>query len=95
MEMDKGLVTLEENRQYVIENQECLRKLYGGRYICVVDKNVVDSDKDEFKLVHRIYKKFLDKIVFMSTIEDVVNPKVVALDSQKDVDYGVEFLEYD
>ncbi|MDD5191719.1 MAG: hypothetical protein PHH54_03525 [Candidatus Nanoarchaeia archaeon] len=81
MEMTEQLAAFEKNRQYLIDNRDILRKAYGEKCIAIVDKNVVDSDKDKFGLAKRMYQKFPDNFVFMSTIEDAVNPKTVAMES--------------
>ena len=81
MEYDEQLVAFEKNKQYVLKNQDIVREAYGEKSIAIVDKIIVDSDKNEFELAKRMYQKFPDRFVFVSTIEDVVNLKIFHMES--------------
>ncbi|MEK6935336.1 MAG: hypothetical protein AABW67_00970 [Nanoarchaeota archaeon] len=85
METDKQLVEFEKSKKYAIKNQDVLRRAYGVNYFAMVDKLVVDSDKNEFELAKRMYTKFPDKFVFISNLENILNPKTFTMESPEEV----------
>ncbi|MEK6928550.1 MAG: hypothetical protein AABW65_01170 [Nanoarchaeota archaeon] len=68
-------------REYVRRNEEILRTAYGDRFIAVVGKVVVGSDRDEFVLAKRVQEKFNGREVLIGTIEEVLNRNPVYLES--------------
>jgi hypothetical protein len=79
--MEEDLNALERERNYVIENQDAIRQQYGNSYLAVKDESVIDHDSDKFKLARRIEEKHRDQVVLISSLEDVLNPREVHLDS--------------
>ena len=72
----------ERAKRYVIENEDTIRKIYDRRFIAVVPKGrVVDCDKDEMILARRIEIGFGDKFVLIGTIDDILNPLCIHLES--------------
>ncbi len=81
MEDQKFIEYFEEQKKYVIKHQVSLRKIYGKNYIAIKDLEIIDNDPDQFNLAKKIDERFKDKLVLISTIEDIVNPRIVNLDS--------------
>jgi len=74
----------ERNRDYVIANQETLRKEYGNKFIAVMNQEVIDSGENEFELAKKLYERFEKKHILISNIEEIVNPKVCHLESPEE-----------
>jgi len=76
LEISQVVSQWREQRDYVIINQDSLRKQYGTDYLAVKDRRVVDHDKDEFALAKRMEVRFRKKFVLISTLEMILNPPV-------------------
>ena len=67
--------------EYVIKNKDEIRQVYGQDFIAVKDCGVIDHDKNEFNLAKRIDERFGNEFVLISSLEGILNPKVVDLPS--------------
>ena len=77
-------------REYITENKDKFR-MYEGRSIASTlinneDVYIVDSDTDKFELVRRIDKRFQDKLVLISTLDEILNSKEAELPSSEFVE---------
>lgn len=71
----------EMQRDYVIHNLEAIDAKYGDNYIAVHQCEVVDSDKNEFKLAKRVEAKYQKDYVMISRIKDILIPRTDYLKS--------------
>lgn len=60
----------EMSKEYYKENKNELLKIYKGKYIAIIGKEVIDSDKDFSKLAQRIYKKYGYQTIYMPFVEE-------------------------
>ncbi len=64
---------IDEARRYVIDNQDVLRKKYGGKYIAVREYQVVACDEDRFKLTMDMKENHVyGEVVLIGTIDDII-----------------------
>jgi hypothetical protein len=75
MDMEKCLAECERYKEYVRNNANDLRGKYGSDYIAVLNNQVIDHDKDQFKLAGRIKRNYRGTFVLINTLEDILNPK--------------------
>ena len=67
---------------YVRINEITLRSEYGDSYIAVHPSGrVIDWDLDEFSLVKRVGLDFPGEFILINTIDKIVNPISLCLDS--------------
>jgi len=67
----------QEQIDYVIANQDTIRKQYGSDFIAVQDCQVIDHDKDENALYEKLRGKIKeDKFVLVYTLDEVLNPPI-------------------
>ena len=57
------------NVEWISETVANLRKLYGGRYIAVKDRQVIDSDKSLDKLLSRVRGQEGVTVEFITELE--------------------------
>jgi len=83
---DDSLKAWEEQRDYVIENQEELKEKYGEEYIAVKDKNVVDHDPNYNKLAQRLLNKYPKESdhVFIINVQHLLSPKIEGVEEEKE-----------
>ncbi|MFA5174117.1 MAG: hypothetical protein WC438_02960 [Candidatus Pacearchaeota archaeon] len=86
MEQDEQYQKWLKERAYVIEQKETLKPIHKENYIAVLNQQVIDSDKDEFVLTKRVYEKYPQEFVLVGSIEDIVNPQPVFLESPEGVE---------
>lgn len=43
---------------------------YANKYIAIMHKRIIDSDKDEIRLVRRINKAYPDEVVFIAKVDE-------------------------
>ncbi len=72
---------LEKQKDYVVSNKNALKQKYGGKCIAVRNCKVIDSDKNQVRLLRRTYKQYPRSVVLVSTIEECVNPSTAEVPS--------------
>ncbi|MGD0203008.1 MAG: DUF5678 domain-containing protein [Candidatus Bathyarchaeia archaeon] len=55
------LSNLEGNARWISDNYEALKKRYNNEWVAVLDKSVIDHDRDFSKLVERLRTRFSEK----------------------------------
>jgi hypothetical protein len=79
---ESSLEKFETQEEWVKENLEDLAIKYGiNEYLAVKNFEVIDHDKDQFKLAERIQRKYREQFVLISNIENILDPKVDHLES--------------
>jgi len=86
LEVEKPVVPEDKNvfelaRKYYEEHKESLLEKYEGKYICILNNEVVGSDKDFSELAQRIYKKYGYQTIYMPFVES--KKKIVKIPSPK------------
>ncbi len=70
-----------EERKFVEQNWESLVASFRGRYVAVLGKSVLDSDKEFSALAGRVYRKFGYQRVFMPFIAE--RPRIYRIPSPR------------
>ncbi len=76
MEEDDYSKEWERQVAYIQENKDMIRAKYGNKFIAFGGNQVVDSDEDELALAIRIRLNFKGKPIFISTLEEILNPGI-------------------
>ena len=71
--------------QFYKEHFRQLLPVYEGKYIALVNRQVVDSDPDFSRLAERVYSKFGYRDIFMPKVEE---PRVLNMPSPRLVGRG-------
>ena len=77
----EGANVFELEKKYFEENKGTLLEKYIGKYIAIINKRVVDSDKDFSKLAQRVYEKFGYRDIYMPLVD--IKEQVVRVPSPK------------
>ncbi len=72
---------LELAEKYYEEHKESLLKKYGGKYIAIINNEVIDSDSDFSQLANRVYKKYGYQTIYMPFVG--TKERVVKIPSPK------------
>lgn len=78
---EKELSVFEEARRYFEERKQSLLEQFGGRYIAIIDRKVVDSDADFGELATRVYHRFGYRAIYMPYVSET--PTVVHIPSPR------------
>ena len=62
--------TFDISKEYYKENKNDLLKKYKDKYIAIIGKKIVDSDKDFSELIKRVYKKYGYKNIYIPFVEE-------------------------
>lgn len=60
---------LELAKRYYLNHKERLLKAYKGKYIAILNNEVIGSDKDFSKLAQRVYKRFGYQTIYIPLVE--------------------------
>lgn len=63
------LASFERSWRFYYENFEALYQTYAGKYIALIDEQVVDSDTSFHELATRVYTKYGVRDMFMPKVE--------------------------
>lgn len=78
-----ALEALQTEIEWFEANRARLLEAYGGRYVAIVDRQVVDADDDFAQLAHRVFARLGSRPVFMPKVTPgertvrVPSPRVV------------------
>lgn len=78
-----ALMALQTEIEWFEANRARLLEAYGGQYVAIVDRQVVDADDDFAHLAHRVFARFGPRPVFMPKVTPaertvrVPSPRVV------------------
>lgn len=65
---------IEEAQAFFEANREELIRQYKGKYVAIVDTEVVDAADTFAELAERVYKRFGARNIFMQRVEAVTKP---------------------
>lgn len=63
---EEGII--EAGKKYYLRNKKEIEEKYIGKFIAIVNEEIVDTDQDFSELSKRIYKKYGYKTIFMTFV---------------------------